>query len=402
MAKILIGITGSIAATKTIILIHMFTKNGHQCKTIVTNDGLNFVTPMSVNSMGAEVFIDDLKSNSDNAMKHIDLARWAEHIFIVPASANTIAKLAHGFADNLLMMTLLASNIKPIIVPAMNQQMWKNNFTQKNISILKELDIKIWGPKAGLQACGDNDVGRMLEADEIYLKFMELLNEKPDFLSNEVFNDLNIVITAGSTREAIDPVRYIGNHSSGKMGYVLAEEAVKLGFKVTLISGITNIEKPNGLYKFIVAKSAEEMLDCSLAQVKNASIFISCAAISDYKVVNYSAQKIKKTNKVISMKLTLNVDVVSHIKSVFPKLFVVGFAAETENIIDNAIRKLKNKNLDMIIANDVSNGQVFDKDTSQVIIINKELQQFKSECANKRYLAEIILKNLCQYYLINK
>ena len=254
MAKILIGITGSIAATKTVSLIHMFTKNGHQCKTIITNDGLNFVTSMSVNSMGAEVFIDDLKSNSDNAMKHIDLARWAEYIFIVPASVNTIAKLAHGFADNLLMMTLLASNIKPIIVPAMNQQMWKNTLTQKNILILKDLDIKIWGPKAGLQACGDNDVGRMLEPEEIYSRFMELLKEKSDFLSNKLFKDLKIVITAGSTREAIDPVRYISNYSSGKMGYALAEEALKLGFKITLISGIANIEKPDGQYKSIVAK----------------------------------------------------------------------------------------------------------------------------------------------------
>lgn len=396
MAKILIGITGSIAAIKTINLIHMLTQNGHQCKVIVTNDGLNFVTPVSLTAMGAEVFIDDLKLNSAKAMEHINLAKWAEYILIVPASANSIAKLAHGFADNLLMATVLASNVKPIIVPAMNQQMWKNSFTQKNISILKEVGIQFWGPKSGLQACGDNDIGRMLEPDEIYSKFEELENNNNLKANNQdgLLSGLTLIITAGATREAIDPVRYISNHSSGKMGYAIAEQAIKYGAKVILISSKVNIEPPQGLYKFIIAETADDILANSKISAQDCDIFIGCAAICDYKIANYSPQKIKKDGQALTLHLTPNPDIISEIKASYPNLFVVGFAAETENIIDNAITKLKKKNLDMIIANDVSNDRVFGKNMNQITIINKSLHQTITDYSEKKILASLILENI--------
>jgi len=398
MAKILIGITGSIAAIKTVSFIHMLTQNDHQCKVIVTTDGLNFVTPVSLTAMGAEVFVDDLKFNSSKTMEHINLAKWAEHILIVPASANSIAKLAHGFADNLLMATILASNIKPIIVPAMNQQMWKNQFTQKNINILKEIGIEFWGPKSGLQACGDNDIGRMLEADEIFLKFEGLLKTQHSSKS-KLLSGLTIVITSGATHEAIDPVRYISNHSSGKMGYAIAEEAIKYGAKVILISGKVNIEPPQGLFKFIIAQTADDMLTHSQAHAKNCDIFIGCAAICDYKVSNYFPQKIKKGGQPLTLDLIPNPDIISAIKATYPDIFVVGFAAETENVINNAITKLKKKNLDMIIANDVSNDLVFDKDMNQITIINKNLQQITSDYTEKRYLASLVLESIAHNFL---
>jgi phosphopantothenoylcysteine decarboxylase/phosphopantothenate--cysteine ligase len=394
MARVLIGITGSIAAIKTINLIHILVQSGHQCKVIVTKDGLNFVTPISLAAMGAQVFIDDLHTNPARVMEHINLARWAEHILIIPASANSIAKLANGFADNLLMATILASSVSPIIVPAMNQQMWKNSFTQRNIAILKEAGIEFWGPQFGLQACGDNDIGRMLEPDEIYDNFKCLLSSK---ISNAAaktgsLNGLTMIITAGATVEDIDPVRYISNHSSGRMGYALAEAAIYYGAKVILISGKADIDPPHGLFKFIVAKATNDMLSSAKEQAATCDIFIGCAAICDYRVASYSPQKIKKNEQQLTLNLIPNPDIISQIKSTYPDLFVIGFAAETENIINNAIAKLKKKKLDMIIANDVSGNRAFGTDMNQVTIINKKLNQTATDYTDKKNLAYLILE----------
>jgi phosphopantothenoylcysteine decarboxylase/phosphopantothenate--cysteine ligase len=391
MAKILLGITGSIAAVKIISLIHKLTQNGHECSVIVTHDGLNFVTPISIMAMGAKVFTDACDSNSSKVMEHINLAKWAEFILIVPCSANTIAKLAHGFADNLLLATVLASDVKPIIVPAMNQQMWKNQFTQNNITILNQMGIEFWGPVIGLQACGDNDIGRMLEVDAIYSKFEELHNDNSKKRS-KLLHGLTLVITAGATSENIDPVRYITNRSSGKMGYAIAKEAVKYGAKVILISGNVSIEKPNGLMKFISITTADEMLYHCIENATNCDIFIGCAAVCDYKISNYSPQKIKKTHHPLTLDLIPNPDIIATIKNIYPNLFIVGFAAETENVVDNAIVKLKQKNLDIIIANDVSNGRVFDQNMNQVTLINKKLDKINTNYIKKDNLASLILE----------
>jgi phosphopantothenoylcysteine decarboxylase/phosphopantothenate--cysteine ligase len=346
--------------------------------------------------MGAEVFIDDLHIKPARVMDHINLARWAEYILIVPASANSIAKLAHGFADNLLMATILASSVNPIIVPAMNQQMWKNSFTQKNIITLKQSGIEFWGPRFGLQACGDNDIGRMLEPDEIYDNFKWLLSNKISNYAAKIgsLNGLTIVITAGATLEAIDPVRYISNHSSGKMGYALAEAAIYHGAKVILISGKVEVEAPHGLFKFIVATTANDMLTCAKEHTSTCDIFIGCAAVCDYRVASYSPQKIKKNEQMLTLNLIPNSDIISHIKSTYPDLFVVGFAAETENILENAITKLKKKKLDMVVANDVSCDRVLGKDMNQVTIINKNLNQTTTDYIDKKDLAYLILESI--------
>lgn len=394
MAKVLIGITGSIAAIKIPHLIHTLTKNHHECIIIVTKDGLNFVTPLSLISLGAKVYIDT--TDYEKSLQHIDLAKWADHIIVAPATANTIAKIAHGYTDNLLTSTILASTAIKIIVPAANSQMWQNPITQENLAKLKQHNFLIWGPAFGIQACGDNDFGRMIEPDEIYQKYLNLLNQQVSFSSK--LKNKKIVITAGGTKEAIDPVRYISNHSSGKMGYALAEEAVRLKATVTLISAKTYLTVPSGINNFVTINNADEMLQASLEFAKNADIFIGCAAVSDYKIANPSNQKIKKNDKTndktFILKLSLNPDIISIIKQTYPHLFVVGFAAETENLIKNATQKLQKKNLDMIIANDVSNNKGFESNYNQVTIIGRDAKAYTSNLVSKIDIAKIIFDQI--------
>ncbi len=409
--KILIGITGSIAAIKTIELVHKIAQLGHECKIILTRGGANFVTPMSLASMGADVYTDD-KINAyktSDIMEHINLAKWADYILIVPASANTIAKLTYGFADNTLTATILASNAPKILIPAMNQQMWKATATQNNISKILQLGFMMWGPASGLQACGDIDVGRMIEVDEILDKLQKLLSSKctmsetcqqrqegPNMNEYNNLKGKRIVITAGGTIEPLDPVRYISNHSSGKMGYGLAKEAVYRGAEVTLIYGKTTQAIPNGLKDVIHVTTADEMLEASIQHATVTDIFIGCAAVCDYKMKIPNPQKIKKSENNLVLELIKNPDIIARIKQLYPKLFVVGFAAETENIVNYAIDKLVTKNLDMIIANDVSTG-VFGYDTNKIIIIDKERNMFATEELAKEYLAKIILDKIFLY-----
>ncbi|MFN8770460.1 MAG: bifunctional phosphopantothenoylcysteine decarboxylase/phosphopantothenate--cysteine ligase CoaBC [Neisseriaceae bacterium] len=390
--RILFGITGSIAAIKTMDLIHKVVQLGHECKVIITKDGLNFVTPMALSSMGVDVFIDDNinQYKFSNIMEHINLAKWADNIIVVPASANTIAKLAHGFSDNLLTATILASPAKKIIVPAMNQQMWKTQSTQLNIEILDKFDYLIWGPTYGLQACGDVDVGRMIEVDDVVEK-IKLLNIKNDRLKK--LKDKKIVITAGGTIEPIDPVRYITNRSSGKMGYALAKVAVFYGAHVILISGRVEVEKPEGLAMFYSVDTAEEMLNVAKKEAVNADVFIGCAAVCDYKVKEVSTQKIKKDAEEFNLALVKNPDVIATIKKNFSNLYTVGFAAETQNLINYSINKLKSKNLDLIIANDITDN-VFGSEYNQVTIIDKELKQFELEVLPKISVAEQIFDKI--------
>jgi phosphopantothenoylcysteine decarboxylase/phosphopantothenate--cysteine ligase len=435
MANIIIGISGSIAAVKSINLIHELVLQGHKCAAIVTTDGLNFVTITALASQGADVYTDDMYQKNGHRygnnysyasiMEHINLAKWADLIVVVPASANTIAKLAHGFADNLLTTTILASPVKTlkVIVPAMNGQMWHNPITQDNLKRLQRFGFMQWGPTFGKQACGDVDLGRMLEVADILKHIDDTLNNnsnnkndefnpnnQPDSLRNPLnhlpdlpdspylpdsfhvsnspkpFLSLHIVITAGGTLEPIDPVRYIANHSSGKMGYSIAEVAINWGAKVTLISGSqVALPIPPGVHKFIKVITADEMLSHVMIESKHADIFIGCAAVSDYKVLYPASQKIKKSGDInssgdiigdvksakITLELVENPDIIYTIKQTYPNLFVVGFAAETQNIIENATKKMIDKNLDMIIANDVSEGKVFGENEAQVTIITK-------------------------------
>ena len=365
---IVIGITGGIAAYKSADLTRRLKEAGAEVRIIMTNAATEFVTPLTFHALsGYPVYIDNtasnVETNEDNSavdnsaeagMKHIELARWADVIIIAPASANTIAKLAQGQADNLLTTLCLASDAIKCFAPAMNRVMWHDLSTQTNCRTLVDKNWFQFGPASGSQACGETGQGRMLEVSDI------LTSLEQCFKSGEL-QGLNLVITAGPTYEAIDPVRFIGNRSSGRMGYAVANAAQEAGANVTLISGPSHLPQPESL-NFIAVESAEEMLQAVLSTIKNCDIYISTAAVSDYRVRNIASNKIKKTEDSLTLQLIKNEDIIATIASHQERPYVVGFAAETENIIDNAKNKLIHKNLDMIVANDVSTSSTHKTD----------------------------------------
>ncbi len=344
---IIIGVTGGIAAYKSADLTRRLIEAGAEVRIVMTDAATEFVTPLTFQALsGHPVFFDNSDETGASGMKHIELARWADAIVIAPASANTIAKLAQGRADNLLTTTCLASEAIKCFAPAMNRVMWHDLSTQANC---KKLTDKSWsqlGPAIGPQACGETGEGRLLEVSDI------LISLEQSFKSGEL-QGLNLVITAGPTYEAIDPVRFIGNRSSGRMGYAIASAAREAGANVTLISGPSHLPAPDAL-TFVAVESAEEMKQAVLSSINNCHIYISTAAVSDYRVKNIATQKIKKTEDTLTLQLTKNEDIISTVANHKTRPYVVGFAAETENIIKNAKEKLIRKNLDMIVANDVN------------------------------------------------
>lgn len=344
---IIIGITGGIAAYKTADLTRRLIEAGADVRIIMTGAATEFVTPLTFQALsGHPVFFDGGDESSSSGMKHIDLARWADAIVIAPASANTIAKLAQGRADNLLTTTCLASEAIKCFAPAMNRVMWDDLSTQGNCKTLNDKNWIQLGPASGSQACGETGEGRMLEVSDI----MQSLTQ---CFKSGVLQGLNLVITAGPTYEAIDPVRFIGNRSSGRMGYAIASAAQEAGANVTLISGPSHLQQPDSL-TFIAVESAGEMQDAVLSNIDNCHIYISTAAVSDYRVKTVAQQKIKKTDDSLTLQLIKNNDIISTVASHKTRPYVVGFAAETENVDENAKQKLIAKNLDMIVANDVS------------------------------------------------
>lgn len=392
MAKILIGISGSIAAYKTILYLRELRKRNHQCRVILTTGGAQFVTANLIAALGCEVYCDqtlDL-TKPEHAMLHIDLAKWADRLIIAPLSAHTLAKLAHGFADNLLTQAALAydATIQPIyLAPAMNQQMWHNQATQANLQLLQERNFTIWEPASGLQACGDNGTGRMLEAEQLVMLTEQTLIE-PTLVGKK------IIITLGATVEPIDPVRFISNHSSGKMGLALVNVALARGAQVIALCGKLAVSLPiHPNLQYFKTLSADEMLASALTQAVDASMIIACAAVADYKVANYAPQKIKKNAERITLELTKNPDIISTVKQKFPELISIGFAAETENVIEHAKIKLKAKNLNAIIANDVSEQQIFNQNTTKVSIIEQKstIHEFSG---SKNQVAEQIFEYL--------
>jgi len=352
---IVIGITGGIAAYKSADLTRRLKEAGAEVRIVMTKAATEFVTPLTFQALsGHPVHFDNAASkvesyednNAEAGMKHIELARWADVIIIAPASANTIAKLAQGQADNLLTSLCLASEAIKCIAPAMNRVMWHDLSTQTNCRILVDKNWFQFGPASGSQACGETGQGRMLEVSDI------LTSLEQCFKSGEL-QGLNLVITAGPTYEAIDPVRFIGNRSSGRMGYAVANAAQEAGANVTLISGPSHLPQPESL-SFVAVESAEEMLQAVLSTIKNCDIYISTAAVSDYRVKNVAKNKIKKTEDSLILQLIKNEDIITTVASHKTRPYVVGFAAETDNVINNAKNKLIQKNLDMIVANDVS------------------------------------------------
>lgn len=354
--RIVVGITGGIAAYKTIELIRLLRKAQAEVRVVLTSAAAEFVTPLTLQAIsGNAVSQSLLDPQAELAMGHIELAKWADLIVIAPASADFIARITVGMANDLLSTICLATNAPIFLAPAMNQQMYAQEITQQNLTALMARGIQFIGPNSGEQACGDVGAGRMSEPSEIFTALCQHVASSQDLL------DLSVVITAGPTREAIDPVRYISNHSSGKMGFAIADAFAQRGAKVTLISGPVNLATPKNVQRIDVV-SAQEMYEQAMQSAVQNQIFIGCAAVADYRVEQIAEQKIKKTTDKdeMTLKLIKNPDIIASVANLTEnRPFVVGFAAETQNLAQYAQDKLQRKNLDMICANDVSGGQVF-------------------------------------------
>lgn len=350
--RILVGITGGIAAYKIPELVRRLKDQGAEVRVVMTPAAKSFITPLTLQAVSGHPVADDLLDpTAEASMGHIELARWADLIIIAPASADFIARYCAGMANDLLSTLCLASTSPVVIVPAMNQQMWQATATQANIETLAQRHVPTWGPGSGSQACGEVGPGRMIEPDEI------LIHTIDHFSISNALEGKRITITAGPTREALDPVRYISNHSSGKMGFALAAEAARMGALVTLISGPVSLPTPTGCARINVS-SAQDMLGAALNVPGEQDVFIGCAAVADYRAADVADQKIKKQGDEISLKLVKNPDIIATIAQKNNAKLVVGFAAETQNVEQYALGKLENKGLDIIAANDVSDASI--------------------------------------------
>ena len=391
--KILIVICGGVSAYKSLEFIRALRKNQAEIKTIITKSAKEFVTPLSITSLSQGKVYEDLFNPENEAeMDHISLSRWADLIVVVPATANTLSKLSNGTCDDLASTVILASNKKIFLVPAMNVRMWEHPSNQKNINNLREYGYKIIGPEIGDMACGEYGSGKMTEPSEIF-KYVE--NYFKQLKKN---NGLKALITAGPTREYLDPVRYITNKSSGKQGYELAKSFRDKGFDTTLISGKTNLKPVEGI-NYIEIETADQMLKETLNNLP-VDVAVFSAAVADYKAKNYSKEKIKKSDQQ-NINLTKNVDIISYVSkhnSLRPKL-TIGFAAETENIDENAKKKLSEKNCDWIIANDVSNEEIgFNSDFNQIKIFYKNNSDEYIEKMSKSLIAEEIVDRVIKNF----
>ncbi len=392
---ILLGITGGIAAYKCPDLVRHLKKAGAQVRVVMTESASHFVTPMTLQALSGNAVSRDLfDPSAELSMSHIELAKWADLLLIAPATANIIAKMANGIADDLLSTICLATPAKLVIAPAMNQQMYKAAATQQNLASLASRNTLILGPDDGFQACGDFGPGRMVEPATI------VEHVEGYFLATATLVGTEITITAGPTIEELDPVRYISNYSSGKMGYAIAQAAAEMGATVNLISGPVNLATPNNVNRINV-KSANEMCDAALKLATKSSIFISCAAVADYRAETIAKQKIKKTddNNELVIKLVKNPDIVASIAALKKgRPFVVGFAAETNNIKAYALKKLTTKNLDLICANDVSDKSIgFNSDQNALTIYWQNGEQ-TLPLSSKQQLARELLQAVITRY----
>jgi phosphopantothenoylcysteine decarboxylase/phosphopantothenate--cysteine ligase len=383
--NILLGVTGGIAAYKSAEIIRLFKKLGADVRVVMTESAKEFITPLTLQAIsGNEIHDSLLNTEAEAAMGHIELAKWADIILIAPCTAETISKITHGRADDLMGALILASKADIFIAPAMNMNMWLDDSTQQNYKTLSSRGITFIGPAEGEQACGDIGPGRMVEPENI----IELIRSsyKIGPLSGKT-----ITITAGPTREQIDPVRFISNNSSGKMGYSLADAAIEAGASVNLVSGPVSLEadKSINLYKI---NSASEMMNVVTECMHSSDIFIGCAAVSDYKPAEYSKNKIKKDEiPNLEIELKKNEDILKNVATNFSSSYVVGFAAETSDVNNNAMQKLKSKNLDMIISNDVSDKSIgFNVDDNEVNVITCHEKIFLKKDKKIRIAREIL------------
>lgn len=385
--NIILGVSGSIAAYKSPDIVRRIKDLGAKVIVVVTNSGAKFVSKISLQTVSKNKVYDDLwDETAELSIGHIDLAKWADVVVIAPASANTIAKICHGKADDLLTTLTLATKAKILIAPAMNMQMYSSTATQENLKLLKSRDIFIVEPNFGEQACGDIGQGRLAKASEIALKTSNL------FQNNKLAGK-NIMITLGATIEAIDPVRFISNYSSGKMGMALASACLNSGAKVRLIIGSIST-KIDTRADIIFTKSAIDMQSAVLNNLHDIDIFISCAAVADYRAAEISKNKIKKENGKLCIEFIKNPDILKSVIQTNNKIIAIGFAAESENIIANGRKKLTEKKCQAIVANDISQPEIgFNSDQNEVFFIKKN--NYKKIAKNsKNIIAEKILKEV--------
>lgn len=363
-SKIIVAICGGVAAYKAVDLIRRLKEKGAIVRVVLTAGAQQFITPLTCQAVsGLPVHSDLFDCTAEAAMSHIELARWADWLLIVPATADVIARIAHGIANDLLTTLYLATTAKVAIVPAMNQQMWAHPQLQANIAHLSAQGVLVWGPASGVQACGDVGLGRMLEVADILEVFAATIAKSPGRLVGK-----KVVITAGPTYEPIDPVRYIGNRSSGKMGFALASAFAAEGAKVVLIAGPVKLQTPQYVSRIDVETAAQMWMAVENA-ITGAAIFVGVAAVADYTIANTANQKIKKSDEALSLVLTPTTDIIKSVAALPQRPYIVGFAAETEQLIAHARAKRVAKNMDLIIANQVGNELSFDQDDNEVIAI---------------------------------
>ncbi|SDI34332.1 bifunctional phosphopantothenoylcysteine decarboxylase/phosphopantothenate--cysteine ligase CoaBC [Pseudomonas panipatensis] len=367
--RIVLGVGGGIAAYKSAELVRRLRDQGAEVRVVMTQGGREFITPLTLQALsGHPVHLDLLDPAAEAAMGHIELARWADLVLIAPATADLMARLAQGLANDLLTTLVLATDAQVALAPAMNQAMWRDPATQANVESLRGRGLHFFGPAAGSQACGDVGPGRMLEADE-------LAQRAADSFQLQALTGQHVLITAGPTQENIDPVRYITNHSSGKMGFALAEAAAEAGARVTLVTGPVYLPTPDRVTRVDVVSARDMLAACEAAMP--ADLLIAAAAVADYRPEVVAAQKLKKDptkGDGLLLQLVRNPDILATLAQRSDRPFSVGFAAETENLLEYASRKLKDKNLDLIVANDVANPSIgFNSEENAITVIDREL-----------------------------
>jgi len=384
--QIILGITGGIAAYKSAELVRQFVKHDAMVRVVMTDAAQEFITPLTMQALsGNPVHTTLLDPAAEAGMGHIELARWADIVMIAPASANFIARLDQGRGDDLLTTLCLATNAPITVAPAMNQAMWLNQHTQDHVKTLSTDGVTIFGPSSGEQACGDVGPGRMLEPEAL----AQLLAEQFD---SRALDGKRLLINAGPTREAIDPIRYISNHSSGKMGFALAEAAAEAGAKVTLITGPVNIATPPRISRVDVI-TAEDMYQATMEHCAECDIFIASAAVADYSPVAVADQKIKKSQDQFTIEMAPTRDILAEVAQTLPHIFTVGFAAETQNLLTYAETKMLKKGADIIIANDVSvEGIGFNSDDNEVTLVSREGNHTISRASKKQVARQLITK----------
>ena len=389
--KVVVGITGSIAAYKAADLVRRLQDEGAEVRVVMTKAACEFITPLTLQALsGFPVATDLLDPSQEASMGHITLARWADWIVIAPASADTLARLVHGRSDDLLSALCLASESPLAVAPAMNNKMWENPATQNNINILQSRDIHIIGPGSGIQACGELGEGRLIEPLDLVAELVQLM--VPAKLQGK-----RVLITAGPTYEPIDPVRFIGNRSSGKMGFAVAKAAIEAGATVTLISEPVHLPTPTGAERVNV-ETAGQMFDAVMTDIEQFDIFIACAAVADYKPELTEANKIKKTKHAdLQLNLKATQDIVSTVAEQKTRPFIVGFAAETQSVLDYAQEKLQRKKLDMIAANQVGDGVGFAVDHNSLQVLWKSGSQMLP-LAPKKQLARDLMTLIIERY----